>query len=259
MVTIYVLKLRGNKYYVGKTTNPTYRLDDHFSESGSAWTKKYKPISIHELKPDRPDSDEQIVTQEYMQKYGIDNVRGGPWCKINLSGQEKQMITQLCQSNSDSCYTCGKAGHFASKCRQDKRQGKGKQKTTYAKLKPTNLREVKREAAAGRIQLARVLAEVAELKAEVDMDSSHTSTSAALLAPTICVCERCGRSGHTLGMCNATTDYEGYELECDDDSDEEYYESSEEEDVVCYRCGRPGHTKPNCYAGTHVKGYELYY
>ena len=73
MVTIYVLKLQGNKYYVGKTTNPTYRLDDHFSEGGSAWTKKYKPISIHELKPDRSDTDEQIVTQEYMQKYGIDN------------------------------------------------------------------------------------------------------------------------------------------------------------------------------------------
>ena len=67
MVTIYVLKLRGNKYYVGKTTNPTYRLDDHFSEGGSAWTKKYKPISIHKLDPDRPDSDEQIVTQEYMR------------------------------------------------------------------------------------------------------------------------------------------------------------------------------------------------
>ena len=33
MVTIYVLKLKGNKYYVGKTTNPTYRLDDHFSEA----------------------------------------------------------------------------------------------------------------------------------------------------------------------------------------------------------------------------------
>ena len=88
MVTIYVLKLQGNKYYVGKTTNPTYRLDDHFSEGGSAWTKKYKPISIHELQPDKPDTDEQIVTQKYMQKYGIDNVRGGPWCKINLSEAE---------------------------------------------------------------------------------------------------------------------------------------------------------------------------
>ena len=61
MVTIYVLKLQENKYYVGKTTNPTYRLDDHFSEGGSAWTKKYKPISIHELQPDKPDTDIDLV------------------------------------------------------------------------------------------------------------------------------------------------------------------------------------------------------
>ena len=77
MVSIYVLKLKNNKYYVGKTTNPTYRLKDHFSEGGSAWSKKYKPITVHELRPDCSDSDEQIVTQEYMKKYGIENVRGG--------------------------------------------------------------------------------------------------------------------------------------------------------------------------------------
>ena len=41
MVSIYVLKLKNNKYYVGKTTS-LRRLKDHFSEGGSAWTKKYK-------------------------------------------------------------------------------------------------------------------------------------------------------------------------------------------------------------------------
>ncbi len=79
MVFIYSLKLTTNKYYIGKTDSPNFRLQDHFDSSGSAWTKKYKPISIHQVLPDMNDHDEQRITQEYMNKYGIDNVRGGPW------------------------------------------------------------------------------------------------------------------------------------------------------------------------------------
>ena len=37
MVYIYVLKLKSNKYYVGKTDNPNFRLNDHFDANGSEW------------------------------------------------------------------------------------------------------------------------------------------------------------------------------------------------------------------------------
>ena len=66
MVYIYVLKLKSNKYYVGKTDNPNFRLNDHFDANGSEWTRKYKPITIHELRPDCDSKDETIITQEYM-------------------------------------------------------------------------------------------------------------------------------------------------------------------------------------------------
>ena len=49
---IYVLKLESNKYYVGKTDNPDFRLNDHFTNNGSIWTKIYKPIQLHQLIPD---------------------------------------------------------------------------------------------------------------------------------------------------------------------------------------------------------------
>jgi len=74
MVWIYILKLCSGKYYVGKTTNPEFRLADHFDSAGSTWTSKYKPI---DLIPNCDDFDEDKHTLICMNKYGIENVRGG--------------------------------------------------------------------------------------------------------------------------------------------------------------------------------------
>ena len=51
MVFIYALKLENNKYYIGKTNNPSFRIESHFNTEGSFWTKKYKPIQVLELIP----------------------------------------------------------------------------------------------------------------------------------------------------------------------------------------------------------------
>jgi predicted GIY-YIG superfamily endonuclease len=116
MVYIYSLKLQSDKYYIGKTDNPNFRLENHFGSSGSAWTKKYTPISIHQVIPDMNSHDEQRVTQEYIAKYGIDNVRGGPWVKVILSDTEKVFIQNLINGETDKCFKCGSGDHFANSC-----------------------------------------------------------------------------------------------------------------------------------------------
>ncbi len=49
MVYIYTLKLNRGKYYVGKTSNPHFRIESHFNSDGSRWTKIYKPLKLLEL------------------------------------------------------------------------------------------------------------------------------------------------------------------------------------------------------------------
>jgi len=50
MVYIYVLKLENNKWYIGKTDSPKFRLDQHFALKGSVWTNLHKPLEIEEIK-----------------------------------------------------------------------------------------------------------------------------------------------------------------------------------------------------------------
>jgi hypothetical protein len=112
---IYILELQENKFYVGKTNNPNFRLNRHFNSNGSVWTKKYKPIKVKDLINNCGDFDEQKYTLRCMKDYGIDNVRGGPWCEININ-KYKLEIEKYINSDTDKCYNCGKIGHYVMDC-----------------------------------------------------------------------------------------------------------------------------------------------
>ena len=117
MVYIYILKLKNNKYYVGKTTRkPLERLSEHFKNSGSGWTRVHKPVEIMEIIPNCDEEDEDKYTIKYMKKYGIDNVRGGSFCQINLSSDTNNTLNRMIRGSSDKCYLCGESGHFIGDC-----------------------------------------------------------------------------------------------------------------------------------------------
>ena len=108
MVYIYILQLEKGKFYVGKTINPSFRLDSHFNSNGSAWTKIYKPIKMIELIPNCDDYDEDKYTIKFMEKYGINNVRGGSFCEIKLSENNIITLNQMIRGVTNKCYICGK-------------------------------------------------------------------------------------------------------------------------------------------------------
>lgn len=86
---VYVLELEDNRYYVGRTSNFIQRMNEHFTENGALYTKKYKPIKIKEVVEEKTCYDERDKTLEYMETYGWENVRGYAWCHETLKQKPK--------------------------------------------------------------------------------------------------------------------------------------------------------------------------
>jgi predicted GIY-YIG superfamily endonuclease len=122
MLTIYALKLENEKYYIGKThrqVGADIRFQEHKSGIGSEWTRLYKPISILETYEHDSAFEEDVFTKKYMMKYGIEHVRGGSYTKIVLDEWQIKSLEHEFKTANDSCFKCGKKGHFADDCKKN--------------------------------------------------------------------------------------------------------------------------------------------
>jgi hypothetical protein len=97
MSCIYVLSCENNTFYIGRTTNVVKRFNAHRLGLGSMWTQANKPIAILELIDDGPFV-ELVTTLQYMYKYGLECVRGGPWCTLVLTTADIDTIHKLLAS-----------------------------------------------------------------------------------------------------------------------------------------------------------------
>ena len=133
MPKLYVLRLLNGKWYCGKSSELEARLSQHEDgRCGSAWTKKHgflrKDAEVPWPPPGRGYSGDATVwqrdgdgfneieeTSRLMAAHGIDNVRGGPWCRIMLTIDDVRQIKHLIASAEDRCYLCD-GPHLCSEC-----------------------------------------------------------------------------------------------------------------------------------------------
>ena len=117
--TIYKLNLEGGKKYVGKTTDFDRRMDQHFSGNGAKVTQKFKPINgktVDEVPGFFSDDVEQEYTEEYIDKYGYGNVRGGTYTNSHTLEKNNYNKQTNGKKKQVTCFKCGKAGHYANQC-----------------------------------------------------------------------------------------------------------------------------------------------
>ena len=107
---IYVLELENAKYYVGSTSKFRQRIRQHFDQyGGSRWTRLHRPVRVVETHRFVPEKYylglEAQVTARYMQKYGVQNVRGAMFCATrDLTMNDAGALVGFLGHYNDECY-----------------------------------------------------------------------------------------------------------------------------------------------------------
>lgn len=116
MYIVYSLKLKKNRYYIGKTDNFRQRYAKHKSKYGCTQTKKYPVVSVDKIIVTNLPFMELQLFFEYTQRFGISNVRGDLFHRDRLPLYQEDYIQREIYHEENKCISCGSSSHFISQC-----------------------------------------------------------------------------------------------------------------------------------------------
>jgi len=215
MTNIYILRLEGGRYYIGKSDNIAKRFQQHVSGHGSAWTKKYKPVALEKKIENVSPFEEDKYTKEYMSKYGMDKVRGGSYCEVDLSEFQMEALKTEIWGAKDLCSQCGRSGHWVKDCYATKDVSGNKIEYDEDEDDEVEVDEWCCDHC-DRTFTTEYGCRVHERSCKTKKKNVVVNSSKKSGA-----CYRCGRQGHYSPDCVARTHCKGYTLDSDCESDED--------------------------------------
>lgn len=92
------------------------RIKEHRQRTGSTWTTKHGFVREVMRKRNCSAFEEDLITVQYMQEKGLNNVRGDSYCNDTLKDYQVRSIRDQICTATGRCFKCLKAGHFRKEC-----------------------------------------------------------------------------------------------------------------------------------------------